>query len=191
MSNQVIVVGASAGGISALKTVLSGIGNYSELPIIIVIHIKEKESELTHLFQNFTRIRVKEAEDKETIENGHIYFAPSGYHLLVEEEGIFTLSTEGKVNYSRPSIDILFETAAEAYGDRLVGILLTGANEDGARGMKRIEELGGSVIVQNPDTAYCHTMPKATMELVPKCRVMELEAIKDYLGVLTRGEKNG
>lgn len=187
MNKQLIVIGASAGGISALKTVLSGIGDFSELPIAIVLHIMEKESELPKLFQNFIEIRAKEAEDKETIQTGHIYFAPPGYHLLVEEEGTFALSTEAKVNYSRPSIDLLFETAAEAYTDRLVGILLTGANEDGARGMKRIEELGGTVIVQNPETAYCHSMPKAAMEMVPKCRVMDLEAIEEYIAGLAKG----
>jgi two-component system chemotaxis response regulator CheB len=190
MNNQVIVMGASAGGISALKTVLSGIGDYSDLSIVIVIHMKEKENEVPRLFQNFIKMRVKEAEDKEAIQNGHIYFAPPGYHLLIEEDGVFTLSTEAKVNYSRPSIDLLFETAAEAYTDQLVGILLTGANEDGAQGMKRIEELGGTVIVQTPETAYCHSMPQAAIEMVPECMVMDLEGIKAYLEVLTRGENN-
>lgn len=188
--DRMIVIGASAGGISALKQVLSGIGRVSQVPIVIVVHVEEKENELPLLFRNFVEIRVKEAESQEMIQSGCIYFAPPGYHLLVEEAGVFTLSTEAKVNFSRPSIDVLFETAAEAYTDRLIGILLTGANEDGARGMKRIEELGGRVIVQTPETAYCPNMPKAALELIPTCRRMDLEDIKKVIAALSRGESD-
>ena len=188
--SQVIVMGASAGGISALKTVLSGLGNFSKSPIIIVIHIKETECGITHLFQKYIKIRVKEAEDKELIQSGFVYFAPPGYHLLIEEEGTFTLSMEEKVNFSRPSIDLLFETAAEAYSDQVIGILLTGANDDGARGMKRIEELGGTVIVQDPETAEYQNMPKSAIKMVPTCRVMNLDAIRAYIETVTRGDGN-
>ncbi len=116
---------------------------------------------MTELLQARCRVAVREAEDKEPISGGTVYFAPPDYHRLVENDRHLTLSDDEPVLYSRPSIDVLFESAADAYGPGLVGVVLSGANRDGANGLKAVAEAGGTVIVQNPDSAYAAAMPEA------------------------------
>jgi two-component system chemotaxis response regulator CheB len=127
---------------------------------------------------------VKEADDKEPVVGGVIYFAPSDYHLLVETNESLALSTDEAVNYSRPSIDVLFESAADAYGEGLVGVILTGANHDGAAGLKAIVDAGGLAIVEDPAGAYATAMPQAALEACPSATIMNLDAIASYLSSL-------
>lgn len=181
MRDKAIVIGTSAGGVEALKIVLKDLEPTIKLPIIIVIHIRERTDGFSNIYQNLNKLTIKEAEDKEKIKDGVIYFAPSNYHLSIEEDYTFSLSLEEKVNYSRPSIDILFETAAEVYTNSLLGIILTGANSDGALGMERIEKLGGRCIVQDPKEAYFDTMPLSTFKYISKYKVMNLNSINGYI----------
>lgn len=181
MKDKAIVIGASAGGVEALKVILKDIEPNIELPIIIVIHIKERSDGFSKIYESINRLIIKEAEDKEKIENGVIYFAPSSYHLSIEENYTFSLSLEEKINYSRPSIDVLFESAAEVYTDNLLGIVLTGANSDGALGLERIEKLGGDCIIQDPKNAYFDIMPLSALKYTSKSKLMSLDAINRHI----------
>ena len=161
-----IVVGASAGGVEALLKVFQQLRRGFRLPIITVLHLPdERRSLLADVFASHVPMPVKEAEDKETIAPGTLYFAGPGYHLSVERDLSLSLSQEERVFYSRPSIDILFESAADAYDSRLAGVLLTGANNDGAQGMARINEYGGLTVIQDPAGALARTMPEAALAL--------------------------
>ncbi len=139
---------------------------------------------LVPLFQAKCRIKVKEAEDKEPIVGGVVYFAPSDYHMLVEADGALALSSDEIVNYSRPSIDVLFESAADAYGAALVGVILTGANHDGAAGLKAVMDASGVAIVEDPVGAYAPTMPYAALDACSTATVMNLNAVASYLSSL-------
>lgn len=179
---QAIVIGASAGALEALSVILPSLSADFRLPIIVVVHIPaDKRSVLADLFQAKCRIKVREAEDKEPVEPGTAYFAPPDYHLLMEANGSLSLSTEEPVLFSRPSIDLLFESAADAYSAGLVAIVLTGANQDGAKGLAAVVEAGGTAIVQTPAGAFARAMPEAAIAACPSARVMSLDAIATYL----------
>ena len=181
-STEAVVIGASAGALEALSVILPTLPAGFRLPLIVVVHVPpDKRSMLAELFQAKCRIPVREAEDKEPINPGTVYFAPSDYHLLVETEKSLSLSSDEPVLFSRPSIDVLFESAADAYGSALMAIILTGANQDGAKGMKAVAEAGGVTLVQNPDGAFASAMPEAAIEMCPGARVMSLDAITAYL----------
>lgn len=159
-----IVIGASAGGVEALLKLLTLLPRHFQLPIIAVLHLPERrESQLAELFRQRLLIEVCEAADKQDIEAATLYFAGPDYHLSVEKNHSFSLSCEAPVNFSRPSIDLLMESAADAYGPRLAGILLTGANQDGAAGLAQIGEQGGLTVVQDPKEAQASTMPEAAI----------------------------
>lgn len=161
-----IVIGASAGGVEALLKIFRPLRKGLKLPIIAVLHLPdERRSLLAEVFAAQLAIPVKEADDKESIAPGTLYFAGPGYHLSVEADKTFSFSQEERVYHSRPSIDILFESAADAYDARLAGVLLTGANNDGAKGMARIKEYGGLTVVQDPADALARTMPDAALAL--------------------------
>lgn len=163
-----VVIGASAGGLKALSDILPHLPTDFPLPVMVVIHIPpDKPSLIPSLFQDRCDLVVSEAEDKEMIQPGHIYFAAPDYHLLVEKEGCLSLSADEEVLYSRPSIDLLFESAADAYGVGLIGIILSGANEDGAAGLRRIVSEGGRALVQAPETAMSQAMPEAALSACP------------------------
>jgi two-component system chemotaxis response regulator CheB len=181
---EAVVIGASAGALEALSVILPALPGGFRLSLIVVVHVPpDKRSVLAELFQAKCRIPVREAEDKEPISAGTVYFAPSDYHLLVETEKSLSLSSDEPepVLFSRPSIDVLFESAADAYGSALIAIILTGANQDGAKGMKAVAEAGGVALVQNPDGAFASAMPEAAMQMCPGARVMSLDAIAAYL----------
>nr|WP_303652486.1 chemotaxis protein CheB [Paludisphaera mucosa] len=158
------------------------------LPVLVVVHLpSDRKSLLAGLLQGKCRVVVKEAEDKEPIIGGSVYLAPPDYHLLVEPDRRLSLSGEEAVLFSRPSIDVLFETAAEAYGPALVGIVLTGANRDGARGLRAIRDSGGVALVQTPETALASAMPEAALAACPDASPMSLQEIADYLlGIVGR-----
>lgn len=180
-----LAIGTSAGGINALLYLLPRIPQNESLTIFVVQHISpESDSYFIKLIKNECKMKVKEACNTEEIEPGVIYFAPPDYHLLIEKNFTLTLSKDEKVNFSRPSIDVLFETAAEAYKRRLTGILLTGANNDGSRGLKRIKELGGKTIVQSPADANFSEMPKSALRLFKPDFVLTLTEIANYLSKL-------
>ena len=181
-STEAVVIGASAGALEALSVILPALPAGFRLPLIVVVHVPpDKRSMLAELFQAKCQIPVREAEDKEPINPGTVYFAPSDYHLLVETEKSLSLSSDEPVLFSRPSIDVLFESAADAYGSALMAIILTGANQDGAKGMKAVAEAGGVTLVQDPDGAFASAMPEAAIEMCPGARVMSLDAITAYL----------
>jgi two-component system chemotaxis response regulator CheB len=180
-SPEAVVIGASAGAVEALSILLPALPEHFPLPLMIVVHLPPQKSMLVELLRAKCRMGVQEAEDKEPIQPGQIYFAPPDYHLLVENDRRLSLSSEEPVLYSRPSIDVLFESAADAYGPRLVGIVLTGASSDGARGLRAVAEAGGILVVQRPDHASEPTMPQAALDSCPQAMCLDLEEIATYL----------
>lgn len=179
---EAVVIGASAGALDVLSNLLPGLPADYRLPILIVVHLPpDKTSLLAQLLRARCAIRVREAEDKEPIEPGVAYFAPPDYHLLVEQDKRLSLSDDEPVLFSRPSIDVLFESAADAYGDGLIGVVLTGANSDGANGLKAVVEAGGVAVVQSPKGAYAVAMPEAAIAACPDARVLPVNEIAAYL----------
>ena len=182
ISFQAVVIGSSAGGLNALKTIFATLDKTFPLPIIIVQHISPDSDNYLPLFlDNLKKIKVKEADEKEIPQNGICYVAPPNYHLLIEGDKSFTLTVGERVNYARPSIDVLFETAAEAYREGLIGIILTGANNDGSQGLKKIKEMGGLAIVQDPEEAESDSMPLSALEVTNVDHVMKLKEITNFL----------
>jgi two-component system, chemotaxis family, protein-glutamate methylesterase/glutaminase len=183
---ELIVIGCSLGGMKALETIFSSLSTEFCVPIAVVQHRhKKSDDNLPAYFRRVTTLRVVDVEDKQWMRPGHVYLAPADYHLLVER-GAFSLSVDAAVAHSRPSIDVLFESAADAYGDGLVGVVLTGANADGARGVRQIKRRGGLVIVQDPATAEAKSMPEAAIESVRVDRILPLERIGPFLVELCR-----
>ena len=191
MAYELVVIGTSWGGLHALRRVLGGLPAAFDLPVVVVQH-RHRDSDhlLVQLLQDHTSLKVHEIEDKTELEAGGVYVAPAEYHVLVEV-GHLALSTEEPVRYSRPSIDVTFESAADAYGARTVGVIMTGANDDGARGLKRIADRGGATIVQDPATAESGVMPAAALKLVPDARVAKVEDIGALIGTLNKRAKTG
>ena len=184
-SIKAVVIGASAGGVQALLQILPSLPASYRLPVLIVVHVPpDRDNALVSLFQARCQIQVREAEDKEPILPGLVYFAPSDYHLLVEKDGTLSLSSDELVNHSRPSIDVLLESAADAFGNELVGVILTGANDDGARGLQAVVEAGGVAIVEDPAEAYASAMPAASLRASPSAKAMKVAAIASYVSSL-------
>jgi two-component system, chemotaxis family, protein-glutamate methylesterase/glutaminase len=185
---DLVVVGTSWGGLAALRRLVAGLPDTFLMALAIVQH-RHKDSDhlLRTLLQERSALEVCEVEDKMPLEHGRIYVAPPDYHTLVEP-GHFSLSTEAPVRYSRPSIDVTFRSAADSYGHRTVGIVLTGANADGAQGLRVISDRGGMAIIQDPATAESPTMPSAAVRAVPRARVMPLDGIIAFLHELPAGD---
>jgi len=179
---ELIVVGTSWGGLEAVSKLLDGLHEDVHQPIVVVQHRlpESKAGTLPGLLQHHTRRVVDDPDDKTPLEPDHVYVGPPDYHVLVER-GHLSLSTEGPVQYARPSIDVLFESAADAYGPRTVGIVLTGANADGAAGLARIKERGGVAVVQDPTTSAKRTMPDAAIEATNADAVLSVEEIPLFL----------
>lgn len=178
---DLVVMGTSTGGLHALTRLLAGLPASFPLPIAIVQHrSRDSDERLSLLLSGASLIPVYEAEDKEPLRSPGVYLGPPDYHLLVEPDSV-ALSTEEPVAYSRPSIDVLFESAAYSHGNRVIGVLLTGANQDGTRGLQQIKQRGGYVIVQNPDSAESAFMPKHAVKNLLPDRVLNLEQIASEL----------
>lgn len=162
---NIVVIGSSAGGLKVLSEILSGLKDYFPVPIVIVQHLHPSSDDyfVKHL-DRLTTLTVCEAEEKERLQPGRVYVAPPNYHLYIEPDETFSLSADEKVNYSRPSIDVLFESTAEVYKEKTIGVILTGANSDGMMGAQLIKKLGGTIIVQDPNTALAGVMPKFVMD---------------------------
>jgi two-component system chemotaxis response regulator CheB len=181
-----VAIGASAGGVEALSMLLPAVPAALRAAILIVLHLpRERASVLAEIFSSKCARPVREAVDKEPVEPGTVYFAPPDYHLLVDRAGPagahLALSADDLVNFSRPSIDVLFESAADVYGQRLIGIILTGANHDGAAGLAAVHEAAGITVVQHPDTAQSSLMPMAAIKRSPVDYVLTLEQIAELL----------
>jgi two-component system chemotaxis response regulator CheB len=180
-----VVIGASAGGVEAVGTLLSALPRDFQPAVIVVIHIPaSSESLLVAVLAPQCAVRVREAADKDPIGGGTVYLAPPAYHLLVEPDRSFALSVDAPVNYSRPSIDVLFESAAYAYRERLLGIVLTGANSDGADGLARIRSFGGRAWVQEPGTAVASLMPSSAIERAGADLVLSVQDMAAELGAI-------
>lgn len=179
---EAVVVGASAGGVHALLNLFSGLPAHFRLPIVTVLHLSSgRDSQLPEIFRHRLSMNVREAADKEKIKPSTLYFAGPGYHLSVEADRSFSLSCEEPLNYSRPSIDVLMVSAADAYGTSLAGILLTGANLDGSDGMAHIKERGGITVVQDPAEAEVPTMPESAIRRSPPSLILTLADIRNLL----------
>lgn len=188
MRPRLIAVGTSLGGFMALQTLLSGLPADFPLPVTVVQHRgPDTDDTFITMLQEKTALRVEEAEDKSELAGGRVYLAPSDYHLLVER-GHIALSTEGPVVSARPSIDVLFESAADAYPGGVIGLLLTGASKDGAVGMLRIKKSGGFTIVQDPATAECSVMPAAAIAIGAADKVLPLGEISSFLMELVQSK---
>jgi two-component system chemotaxis response regulator CheB len=175
---KAIVIGISAGGVDTLKELLGALPKDFSLPILIAQHIgPDSGSGMANLLDDVCNIHVTEADEQELPAGGTVYLAPANYHLLVEPDGRLGLSTDPPVNFARPSIDVLFETAAEAYRKGLVGVVLTGSGSDGSHGLKRIKELGGVTVVQDPDDAAASSMPQNAIMAVKPDYVVNLASL--------------
>ena len=178
MKYEAVVVGTSSGGMNALKQLLAGLPAGFGLPVIIVQHIGARtDGHWIDVLNKISSLNVKEADEKETIEAGNVYLAPPNYHLLIEKDRTFSLAISERVSFARPSIDVLFESAAEAYRDRLIGIILTGSNADGTAGLKKVKDCGGLAVVQDPLTAESAYMPASALEKTNADHVLELKNI--------------
>ncbi|MDI6777288.1 MAG: chemotaxis protein CheB [Syntrophales bacterium] len=176
-----VVIGASRGGMRVLEKLLSALPKEFSLPVVVVQHRGgDTEDVLVRLLQEHCALTVKEPEDKEVILLGHVYLAPADYHLLVEGDH-FAMSNAEPVWYSRPSIDVLFESAADSYGERVIGVILTGNNQDGAKGLAAIKNQGGTAIVQDPATAEARVMPEAAIAATNIDRILSPEKIGPFL----------
>jgi two-component system, chemotaxis family, protein-glutamate methylesterase/glutaminase len=183
-----IVMGASAGGIEALMALLPPLSAAFAPPIFIVLHLpRDRPSLLAGIFARKCRLRVCEAQDKELVRPGTVYFAPPDYHLLIDEGPQLALSADEPVHHSRPSIDVLFESAVDVYGSRLLGIVLTGANDDGAEGLAAVHGTGGITIIQQPDSAQVKQMVMAALLRNPTSQVLDLPGIAALLQTLDQG----
>lgn len=184
---QAVAIGASAGGIDALFTLLDGLAPPMHAAIVIVLHLPEQhESRLVEVFATRLRVPVQEAQPHAPVRDGTIYFAPPGYHLLVEADHSFSLSCDAPVLFSRPSIDVLLESCAETYGATLAGFVLTGANEDGARGLARVKACGGLAAVQDPNEAQHSPMPLAAIAAADPDFVLPLAGLRSLLHTVVR-----
>lgn len=186
-SFKAVVVGASAGGVEALGALLAPLPQGFPLPICVVLHTPpDRESVLPELMRQRSVLAVCEAESGMTLAPGTVYFAPPDYHLLVEQNATLSLSSEEPVLFSRPSADVLFETAADAFGEALLGVVLTGASADGSRGLRAVIDAGGRGLVQAPQEAYARTMPESAMALCPEAECLPVAAMARYLEELAQ-----
>jgi two-component system chemotaxis response regulator CheB len=182
---DLITIGGSAGGISAMQTILKKIPTGFRIPIVVVIHLPaNNHGLLSEVLGGWTKNPLREPNDKDPVEAGTIYTAPSGYHLMVEKEKIFCVNLDEPVQFSIPSIDVFFDSAAEVYGENVLGVILSGANEDGAEGLSRLADAGGMAIVQNPITAQSPLMPESALKAVPNALLLTPEEIGEFLANL-------
>lgn len=182
---QAVVIGGSAGGVDALAVLLPALPAELQVPVIVVLHLpREKPSLLVEIFARQCALQVSEACDKAPVEPGTVYFAPADYHLLIDEGPSFALSVDEPVHFSRPSIDVLFESAADVYGERLLAVVLTGASQDGAAGLAAVHRAGGITAVQRPAEAPSPYMPESALRASPTAHVLPLAGIAELIATL-------
>lgn len=178
---KLIAIGTSAGGVEALRYILRDLPSSLSTPIVVTLHLPEHSDISFNRFIEAGSYQVREAKDKMSIEEKTISFAPPGYHLLIERNRTISLSQDEPVHYSRPSIDVMFESAALVYRRRLTAILMTGANDDGAKGLQTVHQMGGHTVVQDPKEAQASAMPSAALSLFTPTQVLSLSQIRDLL----------
>lgn len=189
---KALVIGTSAGGLKALKSLISALPTQFCLPVIVVQHLNpQSDGFMAQYLNQHSHLNVKEADSGEPIRPRHVYIAPANYHLLIEKDETLSLSVSEKVNYARPSIDVLFESAAEVYLECLIGLVLTGANDDGSKGIKKIHSLGGFTIAQSPESAEVPVMPQSAINTGCIDMVVDLNEIPDLLGSLCNEKNQG
>jgi two-component system, chemotaxis family, protein-glutamate methylesterase/glutaminase len=187
---QAVVIGTSAGGIKALQTIFKSLPKDFDLPIIIVQHMHpDSDDYMINILNRECALNIKQADEKEPLRPGTVYFAPPNYHLLVESDRTLSLTVNERVCYARPSIDVLFETASDVYSDKLIGIILTGGNFDGSHGLKKIKESGGLTIVQDPKTAEAASMPQEAIASTKVDHILSLNEIGPFLVEITQDSK--
>jgi len=187
MTYKAIVIGTSAGGLNVLKSLLPALPANFNLPLIIVQHVgANSDSSWIAILNSTCKLNLREAEEKEPIEKGNVYIAPPNYHLLIEKDLTLSFSMEPKINFARPAIDVLFESAAEAYKDKLIGIILTGSNSDGTAGMKKIKEHGGLTIIQDPESAESPYVPSSVLNTISVDYKLSIQNIVSLLLTLSR-----
>jgi two-component system chemotaxis response regulator CheB len=188
---QALVIGTSYGGLDALKAILPILPADFSVPVLVVLHIGDNSNDSFINFLNgICKLNVKEAEEKLAIQPGTIYFAPPNYHMLVENDASISLSTDPKVHHSRPSIDVLFESAAWKFKNNLLGVILTGLNQDGAEGLQFIKELGGIAIVETPENALASIMPMSSVQLAQPDYILNLDEIANKIIELVSNNQN-
>lgn len=188
---EIVVIGCSMGGMHALQVIFEVLPRDFPLPVVVVQHRYRTSNEgLPSFLRRHANLDVVDTIDKQWLRSGTVYLAPANYHVLVER-GELSLSVDEAVAYSRPSIDVLFESAADAYGAHVIGVILTGANNDGARGVARIKKRGGFVIAQDPATAESPAMPQAAIDTVRVDRILPLDRIGPFLVELCRNSSHG
>ncbi|RWW98759.1 chemotaxis protein CheB [Flavobacterium cerinum] len=182
---KLLIIGGSAGSLEVLMKILPGLNTLPSFAIVLVLHRKSTEdTTLEELIAIKTNIPVREVEDKTPLLPGYLYVAPSDYHLLFEKNDVLSLDISEKVNYSRPSIDVSFESAAEIYGKSLVGLLLSGANADGTEGLLAIKKAGGTTVVQNPESAQMPTMPQNAITYTAPDYILDIEHILKFITLI-------
>lgn len=190
ITGKLVVIGGSSGSLDALMNILPVLHHDFSLPVVLVLHRGTgADGGLVELLSSKTLLKIKEADEKEMLLPGWIYIAPADYHLLIEEDGTLSLDVSEKVNYSRPSIDVTFSSAAAAYGSRLVAVLLSGANADGAMGMKEIHLSGGRNIVQDPADALVSYMPEQAIQVNRIDDVLNAKEIAALLNTIATGDQ--
>jgi len=180
-----LVIGGSAGSLEVLLEVLPLLNTNLLFPVVLILHRRAtQENTLIRLLASKTKLPVKEAEEKEVMQKGHIYIAPADYHLLIEKDHTFSLDCSEKINYSRPSIDVTFESAAEVMGEKLIAVLLSGANADGTNGLRAVKQYGGMTVVQDPDNAEVAYMPKSAIDAQLADHVLTAKQLIDFINRL-------
>jgi len=187
LTYEIVVVGTSYGGLAALQTLLPALAHDFPLPVVVVQHRGKDTDNLCEFLQRHSALPLTEPNDKSAIAPGSVYLAPRDYHLLIERDG-FALSTEAPVGYARPSINVLFESAAEIYREHVVGVILTGANTDGAQGLAKIKAYGGRAVVEDPASAKSRGMPQAAIAASAVDAILPLAEVAPYLNQLCQHE---
>ncbi|MGA0556990.1 chemotaxis protein CheB [Larkinella sp. VNQ87] len=184
---KAVVIGGSAGSIEVFLKLLPALPMPLSFAVIIVVHRKNStDSSLAHVLSIKTAVPIQDVEDKDPVLAGNMYLAPADYHLLIEKDEVFSLDNSEKVNYSRPSLDVTFESAADVYGPALVGVLLSGANADGTAGLKAIKQAGGIIVAQKPETAQSSFMPQQAIMHAPVDHVLDVDGLITFLRSLNR-----
>ncbi|MCZ4224174.1 chemotaxis protein CheB [Pedobacter rhodius] len=184
---EALIIGGSAGSLDVLLEIFPSLSDNINFPIILVTHRKSgNDALLSDLLRSRTKLKVNEAEEKDKILPGHVYIAPADYHLLIEDDETFSLDYSEKINYSRPSIDVTFQSAAEVFGDKLVCVLLSGSNADGVAGLKTVNDLGGIVVIQNPNTAIMSYMPQQAVNHIKAGIILDASDMAEFINKLVK-----
>lgn len=182
---ELVIIGGSAGSLKVILEMIKKLNDKIAVPVLLVLHRKAHSTNILQaLLQQLSPLEVVEIDDKTEIENNKIYITPADYHLLFEDKKIMSLDSSEKMNYSRPSIDVTFKSAAEIYGEHLIGVLLSGANADGVEGLSYIKKNRGKVWIQDPETAEVDYMPRHAIEAVPYDKIIKPENLSEYINQL-------